>query len=133
VTELDGVFLLIHTITIFMIPLEKNWYAIYTRPRWEKKVAAALTLKQINNYCPVNTVLKQWSDRKKLVEEPLFSSYVFVRVAQDEMLKVIQTEGVLNFVRWLNKPAVIKNAEIELIRKYLAEYQYVRVEALKIG
>lgn len=115
------------------MPSEKNWYAIYTRPRWEKKVAASLSTKQIINYCPVNSVIKQWSDRKKLVEEPLFTSYVFVRVDQGEMLKVIQTDGVLNFVRWLKKPAIIKNEEIELIREYLAEYQYVRVEAVKVG
>ena len=57
-----------------------HWFAVYTKPRWEKKVAAILEGKGIENYCPLNKVVKQWSDRKKIVLEPIFKSYVFVRV-----------------------------------------------------
>jgi hypothetical protein len=55
-------------------PFETKWYAVYTRPRWEKKVAEILTDKKIENYCPLNKVVRQWSDRKKIVHEPLFTT-----------------------------------------------------------
>lgn len=107
---------------------EKIWYAVYTKPRWEKKVAGLLEKYRIENYCPLNKVQKQWSDRKKVVMEPLFTSYVFVHIAESEQLSVRQTEGVLNFVYWLGKPAIIREDEIEIIKRFLNEYSNVRVE-----
>ncbi len=100
---------------------EKKWYAIYTKPRWEKKVDATLLKKSINSWCPLQKVERQWSDRKKIIEEPLFKSYVFVCIDEEERLKVLMTDGVLNFVHYLGKPAVIKNEEIETIKQYLSE------------
>ncbi len=111
---------------------DPKWYAIYTRPKWEKKVALNLEKKQVENYCPLNRVVKQWSDRKKLVFEPLFSSYVFVRIDPSENAEVRNTEGVINFVYWLGKPAVISNLEIEIIRKFLNEYQNVQFEKTRV-
>ena len=58
----------------------RHWYAIYTRPRWEKKVYGMLMEKEVETYCPLNKVQKKWSDRLKWVEEPLFKSYLFVKV-----------------------------------------------------
>ncbi|HWB24579.1 MAG TPA: UpxY family transcription antiterminator [Chitinophagaceae bacterium] len=100
---------------------ERNWFAAYTKPRWEKKVDGILTKKGIISWCPLQKVEKKWSDRKKIIEEPLFRSYVFVNIADDERLSVLQTDGVINFVHYLGKPAIIKNEEIELIRSYLLE------------
>ncbi|MBL0358846.1 MAG: UpxY family transcription antiterminator [Chitinophagaceae bacterium] len=57
---------------------------MYTKPRWEKKVACLLDEKGIENYCPLNKVVKQWSDRKKVVLEPVFKSYVFVKILEDK-------------------------------------------------
>ena len=105
-----------------------TWYAIYTRPRWEKRVAERLTQKDIINYCPLNRVLRQWHDRKKLVLEPLFTSYVFVRINLKNHLGVLQTNGVINFVNWLGRPAVIKDEEIWLIQQFLQEYKNISVE-----
>jgi transcription antitermination factor NusG len=105
----------------------KKWYAVYTKPRCEKKVADLLSKKNIENYCPLNKVQKQWSDRKKIILEPLFNSYVFVRILSDEHLAVRQTYGILNFVYWLNKPALVRNDEIELIKRFLNEYKSVRL------
>src|SRR5919206_3366358 len=102
---------------------EKKWYAIYTKPRWEKKVAELLTKKGIENYCPLNKVTRQWCDRKKTVHEPLFTSYVFVYVTQAEHLAVKQTNGFVTFVFWLGKPAVIRDEEIKTIKQFLSEYQ----------
>ncbi len=104
-----------------MTPRQK-WYAIYTKPRWEKKVDAVLQDKGIESYCPLTRTRKQWSDRVKIVEEPLFKSYVFVKVTDEDQLKVRMTNGVLNFVYWLGKPAIIKQVEIDRIKRFLNEF-----------
>lgn len=109
------------------------WYAVYTRPRWEKKVAELLARKGIENYCPLNKVIKQWHDRKKLVEEPLFTSYVFVYLTPAEMVEVKKTDGVLNFVYWLGKPAVVKTEEIRTIQKFLNEYKDIQLERVRVS
>jgi transcription antitermination factor NusG len=109
--------------------IKKTWFAVYTRPRWEKKVAAVLLDKGIENYCPINKVTRQWSDRKKVVLEPVFKGYVFVRLEEDKKWEVKQVNGVLNFVYWLGKPAKIRDEEIDMIRKFLNEFDDVLVEA----
>jgi transcription antitermination factor NusG len=103
------------------------WHAVYTRPRWEKKVAAALEAKGIEYYCPLTKVVKQWSDRKKTVLEPLFKSYVFVQVAADKKWELLKITGILNYVTWLGKPANIKESEINAIRRFLKEFKNVEV------
>jgi transcriptional antiterminator NusG len=110
----------------------KKWYAVYTHARWEKKVANLLALKKIENYCPLNRVVKQWSDRKKIVYAPLFTSYVFVRISNNERVSVLQTDGVLNYVNWQGQPAVIRDPEIELIKKFLLDHSNVRLEKIKV-
>jgi transcription antitermination factor NusG len=110
----------------------KKWYAVYTRPRWEKKVAEILTRKKIENYCPINKVVKQWSDRKKIIHEPLFTSYVFVRVSEFELTTLKKTQGIVNLVYWLGKPAVIRNAEIEVIKRFLCEHVNIKLEKTPI-
>lgn len=109
-----------------------NWYAVYTKPRWEKKVAYSLSQNDIENYCPLNKILKHWSDRKKIVEEPLFKSYVFVRVNLKQQNKLQQIDGVVNFVHWLGKPAVIRENDIELIRRFLNEYSNIQIEPITL-
>lgn len=110
----------------------KKWYAVYTKPRWEKKVHALLEEKYIDSYCPLNKVHKQWSDRIKLVEEPLFKSYVFVHIAEDDLLKVRMVNGILNFVYWLGKPAIVKQQEIDRIKRFLNDHENVMLEPLDI-
>jgi transcription antitermination factor NusG len=109
---------------------KKNWYAVYTKPRWEKKVHAIMESRGLESYCPLNKVRKQWSDRIKLVEEPLFKSYVFVHVPEDDQTLVRMVDGVLNYVYWQGKPALIKEKEIEDIRRFLNEYQDVQLQSL---
>ncbi|HEU4472926.1 MAG TPA: UpxY family transcription antiterminator [Flavisolibacter sp.] len=110
--------------------MSQKWYAVYTRPRWEKKVNKLLLQKGIESYCPLNKVRRKWSDRIKTVEEPLFKSYVFVKISEDDRSKVRITEGVVNFVYWDGKPAVIKEKEIQTIQRFLDEYE--NVEAVKM-
>ena len=111
---------------------EKRWYAVYTRARWEKKVAETLTKRKIENYCPLNKVMRQWADRKKMVAEPLFNSYVFVHATEEQHLQIKQTDGIVNFVYWLGHPAVIKDDEIEAVRQFLGEYSDVRLEKIVV-
>ena len=111
---------------------EKKWHVLYTKPRWEKKVYKLLDEKKIENYCPLNKVRKKWSDRMKIVEEPLFKSYVFVKVSEEEQIKVRMVNGVINFVYWLGKPAIVKDKEIDLIKKFLNDYESVQAEPISI-
>jgi len=98
----------------------KNWHVIYTAPRAEKKVNERLLKQGIETYLPLQKVLRQWSDRKKKVSVPLFNSYVFVRVDPQEYLKVWQVAGFARFIYYLGKPAVVRQIEIDNIRKFLA-------------
>ncbi|TKK65994.1 UpxY family transcription antiterminator [Ilyomonas limi] len=100
---------------------EKHWYAVYTRPRSEKRVDTLLQKKFIESWCPLQKVVRQWSDRKKTILQPLFTSYVFVHVTGRQRIEVLQTDGVLNYVHYLGKPAIIKDEEIQLIKSYLQE------------
>ena len=106
----------------------KSWFAVYTKPRWEKKVASTLERRGVEVYCPVNKVRRQWSDRKKTVHEPLFKSYVFVHVDPVDFPVLYRTAGVINLVYWLNKPAVIRDKEIMTIRRFMNEHEEVTLE-----
>jgi transcription antitermination factor NusG len=97
------------------------WFAVYTKSRMEKKVALRLQEAGIEAYCPVSKKRKQWSDRKKWVEEPLFRSYVFVNIDLAKQSPIVRrTLGVVNFLYWLGKPAVIQDAEIMAIQQFLS-------------
>ena len=109
-----------------------NWFAIYTKPRWEKKVDRLLQEQGIETYCPLNRVKKKWSDRMKWVDEPLFKSYVFVRIPEQNQTQVRMVDGVLNFVYWLGKPAIVKDREIEDIRRFMKEHTDVEVQSLEL-
>jgi len=115
-----------------MKPGVKKWYALYTKPRWEKKVFRLLSEKGVEAYCPLNKVSRKWSDRIKTIEEPLFKSYVFVRVTDESQSNVRITPGVMNFVYWQGKPATIKDSEIEVIKKFLKEYSNVIAQPIKL-
>jgi len=105
----------------------RYWYAVYTKPRWEKKVASLLQAKGIEYYCPLNKVVKQWSDRKKTVLEPLFKSYVFVQVEEKQKWELMKINGIVNYVHYLGKPAKIRDSEIETVKKFLNEFGSVDV------
>ena len=107
-----------------------NWYAIKTRPRWEKKVSLMFAAKGIEHYCPLNKVVKQWSDRKKIILEPVFKSYVFVNVEEQKKWDVKKIDGVINYVHWLGKPAIIRQEEISTIKKFLNEFYDVQIEPI---
>jgi len=107
-----------------------QWYVVYTRPRSEKKVYDRMIEENFECYLPTYKALRQWSDRKKLVEVPLFNSYIFVRVKDSEMRSVLNVFGVVKFVNYIDKPAVVRQKEIENIRLFLklTEGYRIRVE-----
>ena len=98
-----------------------HWHAVYVNSRAEKKVCAELTQKGIETYLPLQRKLRQWSDRKKWVEMPLISGYVFVRIARKEYDLVLQTNHVMQYVRFEGKAAIVHDKDIELLQRMLGQ------------
>lgn len=94
----------------------KKWYAVYTNSRAEKRVHSRLTDSGVETFLPLQKTLRQWSDRKKLVEKPLISSYVFVKVVPKQFHTVRVTEGVVKFIMIEGKPVVIPEDQITNLR-----------------
>jgi len=112
-----------------------NWYVIYTKPKWEKKVAEKLEQAGIECYCPLITQIKQWSDRKKKVEVPLFNSYVFVQLPDADRNTVFAVPGVVRYLFWLGKPAIVRDEEINVIKKNLntPNIADISVSSIQVG
>ncbi len=112
-----------------------NWYVVYTKPRNEKKTADLMEKRGIVSYCPVQKQLRQWSDRKKWVEMVVIPSYVFVRCREQERHMILQIPGVVNFVYWLRKPAVVRDEEMVALQNFLERHHEdkIEVEELKPG
>ncbi len=108
----------------------KYWTAFYTKPQNEKKVAERLAVNGFEVYCPVTESIRIWSDRKKKIKQPLFKSYVFVRVNEKERLGVLEDHAVIFNLHWLKKPAVIRDEEIEAIQLFLNEHKDVKTRSL---
>jgi transcription antitermination factor NusG len=102
-----------------MLGKEKKWYAIYTKSRCEKKTDNLLIQKGIESWCPMQKVERQWTDRKKIIDIPIFRSYVFVHINEFDRIPVLETNGVINFVKYLGKPAIIHEEEIKTIKRFL--------------
>ncbi len=111
------------------------WNVLYTKTKNEKKVFERLSNLGIDAYCPCQRTLKQWSDRKKWVDEPVFKSYIFVKVPESESqkLQILNTPGVVRFLYWLGKPAQVRQVEIDGIRSFLGEHQSVESISFDAG
>jgi transcriptional antiterminator RfaH len=100
---------------------EPQWFALYTRSRTEKKVYTELIKRSIKAFLPLRKVVRQWSDRKKIVEVPLFNSYVFVNICPKDHLSSLQVDGAVRFVTFSGKAVPIPPQQIEAIKAYLGE------------
>jgi transcription antitermination factor NusG len=100
---------------------QQKWYAVYCRPRHEKRVLANLMEENIEAYLPLQTTIKQWSDRKKKVSEPLFSCYVFVRIASSDYYRVLNQNGVVRYVTFEGKAISIPEEQIHIIKCMLEQ------------
>ena len=112
----------------------KKWFVLYTKPRQEIKVADKLNNLNFISYCPTFKVVKQYSDRKKRIKKPLLPSYVMVYISDKERAKVFSIPGIVNYVFWLGKPAVVRDKEIILMQNYLnKDYKNISTQPLKRG
>jgi len=98
-----------------------QWFAAYTKPRHEKKIREYLLEKDIESYVPLVKKVRQWSDRKKWVEEPLIRGYVFVRISLKQQLYVLETHGVVRFVTFQKELAMIPDFQIEALKRTVDE------------
>jgi transcription antitermination factor NusG len=101
--------------------LAYNWYVVYVRSRAEKKAEAELQQKNIETYLPVQRKLRQWSDRKKWVEMPLISGYLFVHITRKEYHLVLQSNYVVSYVRFEGAAAIIPDNQIENLKLMLKQ------------
>ena len=116
--------------------LNYNWYAIRVKSRSEKKVYSDLIEKEIEAYLPMQKKLRQWSDRKKWVEMPLISGYVFVFISRKEYESVLRTYNVVCYVYFEGKAAIIRDEDINLLKRMLGQVEVeleITVEQLKPG
>ena len=109
-----------------------SWYVLYTKPRNEKKVAERLSAAGYNVYCPLHKVRRQWSDRMKVVEEPLFKGYLFIQVQDKRRDEVFNYPGAVRYLFWLRRPAIVRESEICTIQKWLGQYDHSDIDISKI-
>ena len=110
----------------------KNWYVLYTKPRHEKKVAELLAAAGYTVYCPLQKVVRKWSDRTKVVEEPLFKGYVFIQIEDHKRDEVFTYPGTVRYLFWLRRPAIVREEEIATIQKWLGHYDHERLSVTAI-
>src|SRR5208283_3881660 len=94
-----------------------NWYALYTCPRHEKRVAEQIKQRRISCFLPLYRSVRRWKDRRQELELALFPGYVFVRVALRDRLQVLQLPSVVRFVSFNGHPVALPDAEIESLRR----------------
>jgi len=112
---------------------DPKWYAVYTHPRAEKQVYTRLQEIPIETFLPLWKTYRKWSDRKKLVEKPLLSSYVFVRVARKEFPKVYNANGVVKFVSFEGQPVSIPQNQIDNLRLLVNSDAEIQVTSEKFA
>ena len=112
----------------------KKWFVLYTRPNQEIKVAEQLKEINISCFCPTVTIFKQYSDRKKKILKPVLPSYVFVFIEEERRNDVFSVFGIVRYMFWLGKPAIVRESEIELMREYLnGRYQSISITKFTRG
>ena len=99
--------------------MKKKWFVVYVRPQHELKVAQQLSYLGITNYCPTITLIKKYSDRKKKVKKPLLSGYLMIHLEENQRNKVFICPGIIRFLFFLGKPAVVQVSEINLMKHHL--------------
>src|SRR5664279_1188674 len=113
--------------------MQKNWYAVYTKTNCEKKVATLFTKRKVENFCPLNCRKIKSFRRSKIIQGPLFKSYVFVNITQAEIALVKQTDGVISILYWMGEPAIIKQDEIDAIKEFANDHQNIELERIQVN
>ncbi len=113
-----------------------NWYVLHTKPRSEKKVEEKLLSLGINAYCPTRSEIRFWSDRKKRIRVPVLPSMVLVNIDAKDINRVFESSGVIRYMFWLGKRAIVRQSEIDILKKYLkGDYNFVnsKLSNIKVG
>ena len=112
----------------------KNWFVLYTKPKQELRVVDELSKIGINSYCPTVKMIKQYSDRKKKIEKPLIPSYIMVYIEESKRKLVFSIPGIVRYLFWLGKPAMVHENEINIMKKHLeGVYSSISISKLIIG
>ena len=112
----------------------KNWFVLYTKPKQELKVVDELSKIGIYSYCPTVKIIKQYSDRKKKIEKPLIPSYIMVYIEESKRKSVFSIPGIVRYLFWLGKPAIVHENEINIMKKHLeGVYSSISISKLIIG
>ena len=113
----------------------RKWHVLYTKPRHEIKALERLVQSGFEVYCPMKTTLKQWSDRKKKVSEPLLPSYIFIKITEKKRAIPLKDPSVLNYIFWLGKPAIVRESEIDTLKGIISKdiVQEFEIRQLNIG
>lgn len=113
---------------------QKRWFVAHTKPQFERKVHEQLgKWYGIESWCPVVKTKRQWSDRVKVLEVPLFRSYVFVRVTEKERIEALSLDGVIKYVAYLGKAAVIKDQDMAELQEFIEKYKEIHVQPIAPG
>lgn len=113
---------------------DKKWYALYTKPKHEFKAEAQLNAVGIDFYLPTVVTLRQWSDRKKKIKEPLFNGYIFIRGTEKDRILALEQYAIVRSIFFEGKPAIVPTWQIENLKKMLEEGSEVTVsDELKVG
>jgi len=113
-----------------LIDSKYRWFAVYTRSRFEKRLAVLLTEKGVDCYLPLKTEKRQWSDRVKVIEEPLLKSYLFVKVSNREYFNVLNTPGAVCYISFQGEPASIPEKQIDDLKMFMRVYNE-KVDAVR--
>ncbi len=105
-----------------------NWYVLYTAPRAEKKVEQRLKEQGYEVYLPIIEVVRQWSDRKKKVQTPLFNGYLFVKTSKERLWESLQVNGAVKFVNFSGEHATVQQSEIDTIKRIIETGVAVEVD-----
>ena len=110
-----------------------NWFVVYTKPRFEKKVEEKLLAYGIEAYCPTRKEIRFWSDRKKKVDVPVLPSMVLVRIDEKNVNDVFNINGIIRYMFWLGKRAIVKQKEVDFLKDYLKSNKIINQEIKKFN
>tara|TARA_Y100001954_G_scaffold147330_1_gene156768 strand:- start:323 stop:781 length:459 start_codon:yes stop_codon:yes gene_type:complete len=110
-----------------------NWFVVYTKSRFEKKVEQRLLAYGIEAYCPTRKEIRLWSDRRKKVDVPLLPSMVLVKMNEKDVNDVFNISGVLRYMFWLGKRAIVRQKEVDSLKNLLKTNKILNKEVTKFN
>jgi transcription antitermination factor NusG len=113
--------------------MQKNWYLIYTKANWEKKVASKLLKKKIENYYPLQSVITAKNGKAKVQKVPLFPNYLFVKASENDRDLILSLNKVINFVYWKQRPALVSENDILLIKDFTENFCDIKVQKVQVN